>query len=88
MGEKVNIEREMVEFMKPLFGDMAEKTLLVQKDKLGFGLDPDLSSDDYLKVIKSIGNLCRAMAGEAIARKMEDGLSRIVAQSRAARGKA
>jgi len=77
----VSTEQRMVEFMKPLFGDMSERTIMRQKEKLGLSLEPDLKPDDYMKIVKSVVSLCRAMAGDSIARKMEEGLTKIVKES-------
>ena len=71
--------------MKPLFGDMAEHTVGVQKEKLGLKRG-DLSYEDYVKVVKSISALCRSMAGESISRKIEDGLIKILEDSKGAAG--
>lgn len=71
-----NVETKMEEFMKPLFGDMAQKTIENQKAKLELG--KELSTQDYRAVVESIRNLCRKMAGNAIADKIYDGLMEIL----------
>ncbi|RLJ02079.1 MAG: hypothetical protein DRP08_04865 [Candidatus Aenigmatarchaeota archaeon] len=71
-----DIEVKMEEFMRPLFGDMAQKTIENQKDKLGMG--KKLAHDDYIKVAESIRDLCRNMAGNAIADKIYMGLMEIL----------
>lgn len=78
----MNIDTEIVQFMRPLFGDMAECTINVQKEKLGLMKD-NLTSEEYMMVVDSIVALCRRMAGEAIARRIEDGLKRIVNEAKA-----
>jgi len=70
------IETKMEEFMKPLFGDMAQKTIENQKAKLELG--KELSRQDYKAVAESIRDLCRKMAGNAIADKIYNGLMEIL----------
>ncbi|MEW5937881.1 MAG: hypothetical protein AB1665_08735 [Candidatus Thermoplasmatota archaeon] len=81
-GVCVNIDAEIVQFMKPLFGDMAESTINVQKEKLGLRKD-ELTYEEYMKVVRSIVALCHRMAGAAIASKIEDGLVRILNEAKA-----
>lgn len=71
------LENKMVEFMRPLFGSMAERTIENQKAKLGIG-EGDLSHDDYVRVIEAIGDLCKHMAGDAIAGRIQAGLTEIL----------
>lgn len=71
------IDNEMVKFMHPLFGEMADKTIELQKKKLGIE-DGPLSYDEYARLIEAIGNLCRNMAGEAIANRILEGLKNIL----------
>ncbi|MBI5001027.1 MAG: hypothetical protein HZB92_05815 [Euryarchaeota archaeon] len=77
----MNVDEKIVAYMKPLFGDMAERTVGVQKEKLGL-TKGELSYDEYKRVVTSIVALCRGMAGDAIARKIEDGLNGIISESR------
>jgi len=71
-----NIETKMEEFMKPLFGDMAQKTIDNQKAKLELG--EEINTQDYVAVAESIRDLCRKMAGNAIADKIYNGLLEIL----------
>ncbi len=71
-----NIETKMEEFMKPLFGDMAQKTIDNQKAKLELG--EEINRQDYVAVAESIRDLCKKMAGNAIANKIYDGLMEIL----------
>ena len=73
----VELENRMIEFMRPMFGDMAEKTIENQMNKLGVERE-DLTKEDYLKVAQAISDLCSHMAGEAIARKIRNGLMEIL----------
>ena len=73
------IENQMMEFMKPLFGDMAQKTIDNQKAKLELG--EELSQGDYKKMAESIRDLCKKMAGNAIADKIYSGLMEIIETS-------
>ena len=73
------IENQMMEFMKPLFGDMAQKTIDNQKAKLELG--EELSQGDYIKMAESIRDLCKKMAGNAIADKIYSGLMEIIETS-------
>ena len=75
----MDLDAQLANYLKPLFGEMAEKTLQLQKERLG--LKGELGRDGYLSVVKSIVSLCRTMAGDAIARRMEDGLTKIVLQA-------
>jgi hypothetical protein len=69
----MEIESQMIEFMRPLFGDMAEKTMENQKRKLGLE-EGKPSLEDYQKIAEAIRDLCRHMAGDAIAIKIYGGL--------------
>ena len=71
-----DIEIKMEEFMKPLFGDMAHKTIENQKAKLELG--EEINHQDYVAVAESIRDLCRKMAGNAIAEKIYGGLMEIL----------
>ena len=75
----MDVDSKLADYLKPLFGEMAESTVQLHKERLG--LKGELSRDNYLSVVKSIGSLCRTMAGEAMARRMEEGLTRIVEQA-------
>ena len=70
------VENKMMEFMKPLFGDMAQKTIDNQKVKLELG--EEISHQDYVKIAESIRELCKKMAGNAIADKIYEGLMEIL----------
>lgn len=71
-----DIEIKMKEFMKPLFGDMAQKTIDNQKAKLELG--EEIDRQDYIAVAQAIQDLCRKMAGSAVADKIYDGLMQIL----------
>ena len=71
------LENRMIEFMRPMFGDMAEKTIENQMNKLGVERK-DLTKEDYMEVAQAISDLCSHMAGEAIARKIYGGLMEIL----------
>ncbi len=71
------LENRMIEFMRPMFGDMAEKTIENQMKKLGVERE-DLSKEDYQEVAQAISDLCSHMAGEAIAHKIHVGLIEIL----------
>ena len=70
-------EKKMMEFMQPLFGDMARKTIENQKEKLKL-TKGELSYDQYVQIVKSIKDLCLKMAGAAVANKVEQGLMQIL----------
>jgi hypothetical protein len=74
------MEEQLADFMKPLFGEMAEKAIQLQKERLGLKGEP--TKDGYLEIVKSISSLCRTMAGDSIAHRMEEGLTKIVTQDR------
>ena len=71
-----DIESKMEEFMKPLFGDMAQKTIDNQKAKLELG--EEINRQDYMAVAELIQDLSRKMAGNAIANKIYNGLMEIL----------
>jgi hypothetical protein len=76
---RLNVDAKLADYLKPLFGEMAESTVQLHKERLG--LKGELNRDNYISVVKSIGSLCRTMAGEAMARRMEEGLTKIVEQA-------
>jgi len=73
----MSIDSQMVDFMRPLFGDMAEKAIEVQKQKLGIK-KKNLTTEEYVKMVIAIKNLCKQMAGDAIANKISEGLNEIL----------
>lgn len=73
----MSIDSQMVDFMRPLFGDMAEKTIEVQKQKLGIK-KKSLSTEEYVMMVTAIRELCKQMAGDAIANKISEGLNEIL----------
>lgn len=72
----------MTEFMRPLFGDMAGKTIESQKEKLKLTRG-ELSYEQYVRIVDSIFNLCQKMAGAAIAGRLQKGLMEILDAERA-----
>ena len=60
----------MMEFMRPMFGDMAGRAIENQKAKLKF-TKGELSYDQYVKVVDSIRGLCAQMAGGPIADRIK-----------------
>lgn len=73
----MKLEERMVEYLKPLFGDMATLTFEMQKDRLN--LDKEgLSVDDYILIAKEVRTLCKEMAGEVLADKIYNGLIDII----------
>ena len=72
----MDIESQMIDFMRPLFGDMAEKAMENQKNKLG--IEKKATVEDYMRVAEAIKDLCRHMAGDAIADKIYTGLMDIL----------
>lgn len=72
-----SIEKKMIEFMRPLFGDMARKTIENQKEKLKL-TKGELTHDQYIQIIKSVRTLCYKMAGGPVADKLEAGLMQIL----------
>jgi len=72
----VNVDTEIEDFLRPLFGDMAPITVETQKEKLGLG--GDLNAEDYKKVADEIRRMCEDMAGEIIASKIYKGLLSLI----------
>ncbi|KYK25592.1 MAG: hypothetical protein AYK23_03885 [Candidatus Proteinoplasmatales archaeon SG8-5] len=66
----------MIEYMRPLFGDMAEKAIENQKSKLGVSGKP--SKEDYRRIVEALRDLCNNMAGEQISDKIYVGLIEIL----------
>ena len=71
------LENKMIEFMRPMFGDMAEKTIENQMNKLGVERE-SLTREDSIEVAQALSDLCSHMAGEAIAHKIHIGLIEIL----------
>jgi hypothetical protein len=67
----------MIEFMRPLFGDMAKATIDRQKEKLHL-TKAEMTYDQYLQIVEAIADLCLKMAGAAISVKVRNGLLEIV----------
>ncbi len=70
-------EKKMIEFMQPLFGDMAKKTIEKQKEKLNLAKG-ELTKEQYAQIVKSISVLCQRMAGPSISERVRKGLMDIV----------
>ena len=70
-------EKKMMDFMRPLFGDMARKTIENQKEKLNL-TKGELTYEQYVQIVESIRNLCFKMAGSAVADKLRKGLMQII----------
>ena len=70
------LDEEIVEYLKPLFGDMASVTIEMQKEKLG--CSGDLSPEDYKQIAEQIRILCKEMAGDVLANKIYDGLMQLI----------
>ncbi|MBA3045066.1 MAG: hypothetical protein KKH41_00320 [Candidatus Thermoplasmatota archaeon] len=79
-----SVEEKMMNFMKPMFGDMARKTIENQKEKLNLTRG-ELTYEQYAKIVDSIYTLCMKMAGAAIADKMRNGLLQILDENRTGR---
>lgn len=74
---KTDIEKKMIVFMRPLFGDMARKTIENQKEKLNL-MKGELTYEQYVQIVESIRDLCNKMAGNAVAEKLRKGLMQII----------
>ncbi len=70
-------EKKMIEFMQPLFGDMAKRTIDNQKEKLHLAKG-ELTKEQYAQVVMAISDLCQKMAGPSISDKVRKGLMEIV----------
>lgn len=70
-------EKKMIEFMQPLFGDMAKRTIDNQKEKLHL-TKGELTKEQYAMVVCAICDLCQKMAGPSISDKVRKGLMEIV----------
>jgi hypothetical protein len=77
-----SVERKMTEFMRPIFGDMAGRTIDNQKLKLELARG-ELSYEQYVRIVESIFQLCQKMAGVAIASRVQKGLMEILDAERA-----
>ncbi len=78
------VEEKMMEFMKPMFGDMARKTIEKEKEKLDL-TKGELSYEQYLQIIIAIQHLTQRMAGPGIAENIKSGLVRILDEASASR---
>ncbi len=72
----MNLDEKFEEFLKPLFGDMAQLTVEKQRNKLN--LSVNLTKDQYLDLAEEIKELCEDMAGALIAQKIYEGLVTII----------
>jgi hypothetical protein len=72
----------MMEFMRPMFGDMARKTIEKQKEKLNL-TKGELSYDQYTQIVDAIRILTFKMAGPGIAENIRKGLIKILDEQRA-----
>ena len=72
-----SVEEKMMAFMRPMFGDMARKTIETQKEKLNL-TKGELTYDQYLQIVESIRKLCFKMAGPGIAENVRKGLVQIL----------
>ena len=61
---------------------MAPKTVELQKQKLGIE-GKELEYEEYVQLIDSIRNMCKTMAGDAIANRIYEGLKEILDESQA-----
>lgn len=71
------VEEKMMEYMRPMFGDMARRTIENQKEKLKL-TKGELSYEQYVQIVESIRDLSLKMAGNAIADRIEKGLLQIL----------
>jgi len=71
------VEERMMEFMRPMFGDMARKTIENQKEKMNLTRG-ELTYAQYIQIVDSIHVLCVKMAGGPIADKIKKGLIQIL----------
>ena len=76
-----SVEEKMMAFMRPMFGDMARKTIEKQKEKLDL-TKGELTYEQYLKIVDSIRMLCLKMAGPGIAENIKNGLIRILEEEK------
>ena len=76
-----SVEEKMMAYMRPMFGDMARKTIESQKEKLGL-TKGELSYEQYMKIVEAIRTLTRKMAGPGIAENIQRGLANILDEER------
>ncbi len=74
-----DIETQMVEHMRPLFGEFAATALEQQKAKLG--LAGAVAAADYLRLAEEIRAMCREIAGPAVAERVYSGLLAILQEA-------
>ena len=78
----MNVDQELEEYLRPLFGDMAPMAIETQKEKLGLK-EKDLNPEEYKEVANSIKAMCEDMAGAGIAEKIYEGLLEIIETAKA-----
>jgi len=71
-----DLEKRIVDCMRPLFGEFAATAFAQQKAKLKLG--EGAAPEDYLPLVEEIRTMCDQVAGPAVAEKIYTGLVAIV----------
>ncbi|MFO7618124.1 MAG: hypothetical protein R6W91_00425 [Thermoplasmata archaeon] len=77
-----SVEEKMMNYMRPMFGDMARKTIENQKEKLNL-TKGELSYEQYIQIVEAIRTLSHKMAGPGIAENIRKGLIKILDEQKA-----
>jgi len=75
-----DIDSAIEEYLRMMFGDMVRATIKMQKKKLGLNGKSELTRDEYLKLAEEIRKVCTGMSGEEFAKKIHEGLIKIIEQ--------
>ena len=70
------LEKRIVDYMRPLFGEFAATAFAQQKAKLKLG--DAAAPEEYLLLVEEIRTMCNQVAGPAVAEKIYTGLVAIV----------
>ncbi len=70
------IPDSVAEKVRVVFGDMAEKVIRIEEEKLGITPGSKLSTDQLLELAKDLRDLTRRIAGEELAERVYEAVNR------------
>lgn len=76
MGGMAGIPDNVAEKVRVVFGDMAEKVIRIEEEKLGITPGSNLSTDQLLELAKDLRDLTRRIAGEELAERVYEAVNR------------
>ena len=75
-----DLEAQIVDYMRPLFGEFAATAFAQQKAKLGMG-EHQLTSDQYEALVEGIRTMCNQVACPTVADRVYTGLIALVREA-------